>query len=315
MAWHRSQSAHCLTSIPALMSAGSRPVRRNASRRNRSAQPAAVSESPETAEGAVEGTGGGRFQLTKWYLDCVSESGEAMIGYWAELRWRKLAVHYASVMMFVDGQLRERSTLRAGQAPQLAGGLLEWSCNALHTSGTWRATARPPISRVLHRHGDRRLEWQCIQPLAEASVRCGEHQISGPGYTECITLTVAPWKLPIEELRWGRAHFPGRSVVWIDWTGPEPTRMVLVDMKEVEGIQVTDALVSTPRTTIKLAGRCVLREGPVAGSSAGAVPGVRQALSRAGLLMDEHKWLSSATLEEGDVTLQGNAIHEVVKWR
>jgi hypothetical protein len=42
---------------------------------------------------------------------------------------------------------------------------------------------------------------------------------------------------------------------------------------------------------------------------------VRQALSKAGLLIDEHKWLSAATLEEGDLTLRGSAIHEAVTWR
>jgi hypothetical protein len=256
-----------------------------------------------------------RFRLSKWYLDCVSERGEVLIGYWAELRWRRIAAHYASAMLFADGRLHERSSLRAGPAPRLAGGLLEWSCAALKTSGVWSAAAHPPINRVLYCHGAGKLEWLCIQPLAVASVRLGERQISGHGYTERITLTIAPWELPIEELRWGRAHFAGRSVVWIDWTGSEPARLLLVDGKEVEGVQITDALVSTPHTTVKLNGRRVLREGPIAGTSAGTVPGVRQALSKAGLLIDEHKWLSSATLEEGGVTLHGNAIHEVVKWR
>ena len=315
MDWLRSQGAHGLFSPPAFVNTGEQAVRRSASRHRFSAQPASSSESLRTADAADEGAVAERFQLSKWYLDCVSEGGEALIGYWAELRWRRLAAHYASVMLFAGGQLHERSSLRAGQAPQLAGGHVEWSCDALDTSGVWRDAAQQSISRVLYRRGDGMLEWRCLQPLAEAIVRCGGRQISGPGYTECITLTLAPWELPIEELRWGRAHFPGRSAVWIDWTGSEPTRLVLVDGKEVEGAQVTDALVSTPRTAIKLTGRRVLREGPVGGTSAGSIPGVRQALSKAGLLIDEHKWLSAATLEEGDLTLRGSAIHEAVTWR
>lgn len=27
------------------------------------------------------------YRLSKWYLDCVSERGEVLIAYWAELRW------------------------------------------------------------------------------------------------------------------------------------------------------------------------------------------------------------------------------------
>ena len=264
---------------------------------------------------AEENTAAERFRLSKWYLDCVSGRGEAVIVYWAELRWRRLAVHYSSVLLFAAGRLCERSSLRGGQAPWLHGDLIEWSCDALDTRGAWRSAGQPPIHRVLYRKGGGTLEWHCLQPLAEANVSCGGQKISGPGYTERITLTLAPWDLPIEELRWGRAHFPGRSAVWIDWSGPEAKRSVFVDSKEVEGVQVTDSLVSSPQTTIRLAGRQVLREGPVEGTSVGSIPGVRQALSKAGLLMDEHKWLSAATLEEVGATLHGSAIHEVVKWR
>jgi hypothetical protein len=256
-----------------------------------------------------------RFYLSKWYLDCVNECGEALIGYWAELGWRHLAVRYASVMLFADGQLDEHHSLRAGPEPQLAGDLLEWSCDALETSGTWVGETRRSVGRVLYHHGQGTIEWWCLQPLADARVRRAGRQINGPGYTERITLTLAPWVLPIDELRWGRAHFPGRSVVWIDWTGPEPARLVLVDAEEVRGVQVTDDSVSTPRIVVRLSCRRVLREGPIGGTSVGSVPGVRQTLSKAGLLIDEHKWLSSATLADGDVTLYGSAIHEVVRWR
>jgi hypothetical protein len=103
--------------------------------------------------------------------------------------------------------------------------------------------------------------------------------------------------------------------VWVDWTGEPSQRLVLVDGVEVPGVEVSDARVATPRTRLVLGPSRTLREGPVAGTSVGAVPGVRQALSQAGLLIDEHKWLSDATLEEDGVTLAGKAIHEVVKWR
>ncbi len=294
---------------------GGQPGRRDASRGNLPALRATDRKSRLTEDGADSRALAGSFQLSKWYLDCVSERGEALIGYWAELRWRRLAVHYASTMLFAGGRLRERSSLRAGQAPQFAGGNVEWLCDALDTSGVWRTGVQSPINRVLYRRGNRTLEWRCLQPLAEASVRCEGIQISGSGYTECLTLTLAPWELPIAELRWGRAHFPQRSMVWIDWTGPEPMRLVLVDAEEAEGTRVTDTLVSTPRMEVRFTGRRVLREGPVASTSIGSIPGVRQAISRAGLLIDERKWLSTATLEEGGVTLQGNAIHEVVQWR
>lgn len=255
------------------------------------------------------------FRLSKYYLDCVNERGEALIAYWAELRWRRLGVRYATIMIFSGGRLCETSSLRGGPAPQYADGSLAWTCKPLGASGVWEGGGQPSIERVLYRRGEGSIRWRCIQPLAKASVRICEHQIQGMGYTEEILLTLAPWDLPLEELRWGRAHFPGRSVVWIDWKGPEPRKLVFVDAMEADGVRLSDDFISTSKIRVSLVGRKVLREGPVGGTSVGNVPGVRQALARHGLLLDEHKWLSSATLEDGSTTLHGNAIHEVVKWR
>jgi hypothetical protein len=248
-------------------------------------------------------------------MDCVNTRGEAVIGYWAELRWRGLTVHYASTMLYRGGNLLEHSSMRPGPSPKLTDGLLEWSSDTLNMRGTWHGGADPQPSRLLYGQGARRLEWQVIHPMAETNVHLDGRRISGRGYSERLILTVAPWELPIDELRWGRAHFPGRSFIWIDWTGPNPLRLVLADHEENGQAQVSDTLVSTARARILLSDRRVLRQGPVCGTSVGFIPGVRQALSKAGLLIDECKWLSAATLEEDGATLSGEAIHEVVKWR
>lgn len=257
----------------------------------------------------------GCFNLSKWYVDCTNRSGEAAIGYWAELSWRHLSVRYASVMLFADNLLVERHSLRPGPEPQLEDGLIEWSCKAIDTFGTWIGDTHESEGRLLHRRKQGSLEWRCLQPLAQATVRVMGRLLEGTGYSERIILTLPPWELPIEELRWGRAHFPGHSVVWIDWKGSESMRLVLCDGREVEAAQVSDDVVSTHRGTVRLSDRRVLREGHVTGSSVGAIPGVRQVLSSAGLLLEEHKWLSFATLVESGLSVAGTAIHEVVRWR
>jgi len=256
-----------------------------------------------------------RFRLSKWYLDCLNEQGEALIVYWAELRRQGLALRYASSLHFTGGSLQERSSFRAGRPPRVAAERLEWSCRALETGGIWTRIGPAPAGRVLYRKGAGKVVWRCLQPLARVEARCAGRSIEGPGYAEHLTLTIAPWDLPFEVLRWGRAHFPGRSAVWIDWTGPEPASLVLIDGKEVEGARVVDNLVSAPHMALRLSGHRTLRKGPVAGTSVGSIPLVRRALSKAGLLIDEHKWLSSAALEEAGAGLRGSAIHEVVKWR
>ncbi len=256
-----------------------------------------------------------RFHLTKWYLDCAHAGGEAFIGYWAELRWRRIKVRYASTMLFAGGVLQERYSLQPGPEPQMADGLLRWDCEALETRGLWAAAGPSPEKRILDQQDSGRLEWHCLQPLAEADVICEGRRVRGQGYSEKLTLTIPPWNLPMDDLRWGRAHFPGRSVVWIDWTGPTKLRLVFVNGMEAEGAWITDDEFATSRIAVRLTARQVLREGPLSRTTAGSIPGVRQALSRAGLLLDEHKWFSMATLEEGDAVFSGTAIHEVVKWR
>lgn len=45
--------------------------------------------------------GNGSFRLCKWYLDCVTDSGDAFVAYSAHLQWGPIALHYAGV---VDGR-------------------------------------------------------------------------------------------------------------------------------------------------------------------------------------------------------------------
>jgi hypothetical protein len=272
-------------------------------------------DSPRRRAAVLSGTAMHGFHLSKWYLDCACPGREAFIGYCAELRWKRISAQYASAMVFAGGRLVERSTLKPDAAPQFANGLLSWDCEALATRGTWNSSSIPPGSRVLHRDENGSLEWHCLQPSADARLRCGSRELCGRGYSEYLSLTIPPWNLPIDELRWGRAHFQGRSIVWIDWTGQVPKRLVLSDGKEVEGRAITESLIECAGFRVTLSGSLALREGPVSGMSAGKIPGIRQALSRARLLLDEHKWISDATLNEGGTTLAGTAIHEVVKWR
>ena len=44
------------------------------------------------------------FELSKWYADCVTEQGDALILYCAELRWRGPAIHYTSLLTHRGGR-------------------------------------------------------------------------------------------------------------------------------------------------------------------------------------------------------------------
>lgn len=125
--------------------------------------------------------------MRKWYLDCVTAEGESVVLYQAQLRWGALAIRYASA-------LGGGTTLRATAEPSVDGDTVAWSAPRLGVEGTWRALA--PARRETLFPG---VEWRCVQPRARVSLLFDGRRLSGLGYVEMLTLTVPPWRLPIEE--------------------------------------------------------------------------------------------------------------------
>lgn len=213
------------------------------------------------------------FQLTKWYLDAVSATGEAFIVYWAELRWRRLSGHYAAVLSLEDGAPHERASLLPGPAPGLGPDSVSFSCPTLEVDGRWSGPLAAAGPQTLLERGDGALVWECLQPLAGVELRLEDRVVHASGYTERVTLSLPPWELPIDELRWGRAHAGGRSVVWVDWTGEPEVHLVLVDGVPRAGARASAEGVRAEGLRLSFGAPRSLRTGPLASSTVGRVPG------------------------------------------
>jgi hypothetical protein len=254
------------------------------------------------------------FELTKWYLDCVSERGDVFIGYSAELRWRTVHLHYASSLVVQDaGKPVERFSLRNAGKPVVHGDLLEWRCAPLKLRGAWRAIDEP-LRATVYQSAAGRVEWQCFQPCARAEIDAGEG-IHGLGYAECLTLSVPPWRMPIRELHWGRFLSETDAVVWIDWRGEHSTQLVFWNGLPVMSSEISDSeLVLQQETTLSLRGKASLREGPL-GAALARIPGLGRLAPTRILCVEEHKWRSRGVLRRpGSPEVFGWAIHEVVTW-
>ena len=144
------------------------------------------------------------FLLSKWYLDCVSDDGEAFIGYAASLHWRGVVLHYSSTLRYEPGRGTETSTsIQRRPAPEVSDSAIHWSSRPLRFDGTWKALAAP-IRQKIFESNSGIIEWHCAQPHSRAELRFGEgHLMQGLGYVEQLTMTVPAWRLPIDELRWG----------------------------------------------------------------------------------------------------------------
>lgn len=262
--------------------------------------------------------GGPRFTLTKWYFDCVAPDGRVVIGYWASLAWRRLALTWQHVALYESGQAPvRRSSLVPTPAPEVAGDTIAWHAPALACVMGVRSQQRPFEVRLLDAPTGV-VEWRAEAPAALVSVELsGFAPVHGPGYAERIFITVPPWRLPIRELRWGRwlDAAASRSVVWIDWRGNSPCTWVFVDGDRVPSATVTDERVCAGGMTVAIDERRILDARAFA-EVAATIPALQAVVPTSFLALRQTRWCSAGTLREGNAAaLAGRAIHEVVVFR
>jgi hypothetical protein len=271
----------------------------------------------------------GAFQLTKWYLDCVADDGEVFIGYIARLGYGALSIAYASTLRCAPPAPPEaRSSLRGGSvsagspvggpSPELDGGAITWSCPALGVAGRWRGCA-PPVERTILSTAGGGVVWRCVAPLAEAEISLpGGRQLRGLGYVERLTLTLAPWSMPIDELRWGRFLARDTSLIWIDWRGPHQARIVLHNGEALPDVTVLRTGIEAPLAgiSLRLEDPVELRRGALGATALSILPGpTRKAFPGRIFAVDETKWRARGVLcAEGATPRAGWVIHEVVRW-
>src|SRR5262249_7828194 len=91
---------------------------------------------------------------------------------------------------------------------------------------TWRNAMRRPT--CLWTDGRRHVTWDPF--VLNGVVEGAKH---GRGYAEKLVMTVAPWRLGIDRLWWGRFCGDCHSLVWIVWEGRHPLRLSLLDGKHL----------------------------------------------------------------------------------
>jgi len=258
------------------------------------------------------------FYLSKWYCDCVSDDGDAFIGYWARMRWGPVAIAYAATLYKPAGDaIRERYSIRRCAAPTLTEDELLWECERLGLRAAWRLQV-PAIERRLLDTAEGAVTWRCHVPSARARIDlAGVGQMSGLGYAEQLDLSIKPWRLPFDELYWGRFLSPEDTVVWIEWQGEEPRRWIFHNDVELPGSSLGARCLELEgdRGIVELEDGCVLREGRLASTATGGLPGA--ALWLPGRIRHAHetKWLSRGSLNTATRSSSGWAIHEVVRMR
>jgi hypothetical protein len=253
------------------------------------------------------------FLLVKWYLDCVTDLGDAVILYCAELRWRGLHASYSSVLS-VDGRSVESHASMTRCRLSSAGGEILVELPRLGVSGRWEASA-PPFEHTVYEDVSGSVLWNCLQPRASVRLRIGDRELTGLGYAECLTVTLPPWQLPMSQLRWGRFVSPEDSLAWIDWQGPYSTSFAVHNGSRCETLSVSDSEVALRHATLRMEESFPLRAGRLGSTILPGALALRKMLPRSLFNIEEHKWRSRGILNAQDRISTGWAVHEVVHWK
>jgi hypothetical protein len=252
------------------------------------------------------------FLLEKWYLDVVSPSGEVAIAYWGCVRSGPLRCTFSGVRLGTPGaQGAWRFSLRGVAPPVAAGGSLGWRAAPLGVHAQYRGREKSFGRRLLEMEAGV-LDWRCVVPGAAARFEIGERVVEGVGYAERLTLGFHPWKIPADEVRWGRFLSADVTLVWIDWRGAHPQRLVFRNGRGVEALSLDDrAIALSDGAELRLTSPRLLGDEDLGGMLAPLRP--LRALLAPLARTRQARWLSWGELQGQDGALhKGWAVHERV---
>ena len=304
------------------------------------------------------------FLLQKWYFDLIAADGHCLYLYFvatklAGIRQGQVSAH----LMLPDGRVVQ-SLCHVKPATNGKGeGVVFGESSLLTAQKISRVIIRLPSLSVdldytsigapwvpggdgLLINGRNYLSWHV--PHAKAAVkgrlRAGsiDVRVSGLGYHDFVEMTIPPWRLPVAELLWGRAHCGPFSVVYdqirtrdngylrhiLLHEAEQPTASAFCQesfgktqkVVQCSEFQIeSDALdrettVVHDAFTLQLSRRRILEEGSLATDERIKPKLLKHFLIRTAGDVWQLKMLSDATLHVGDTTVQGLAIHERVSW-
>jgi len=262
------------------------------------------------------------FRLTKWFLDCITDEGEAVIFYAAKLDWLGWEIPYSSCLSYApDKGTDYRFSFQPNQLPVREDTSIRWSDHHFGVEGIWQSKSAP-ISERLYESNEGFLEWNCFQAAGNAHLQINDREVSGKGYVEKMVLTIEPWKLPIDELRWGRFSSQENPAVWIEWSGDQPRSLLWFRGKRLENPIIEDSRVTVAEQNLLLEmDQGVVLESEekimqVVGNIISHFPGISHSIPTRFLKAEEIKWLSHGTLHIlGEPNCNGWIIHELVQFK
>ncbi len=258
------------------------------------------------------------FYLSKWYMDGVDDAGHVLVGYAARLNWHNVHINYSGLLTFEDSGISKLNSFRHNGTPVFRDNATIWKSNRLRLKGVWRSLDAPIESKLIEsKCGD--LLWRCYQPRAHVDVTVEGKQLlqSAMGYVEKLDMTIKPWELPFNEIRWGRYLSDTDAVVWICWDGESQRNLCFYNGKMLENVRIggREIVLSEDLGVIVLNEQITLRKGHSLSAIIAGLPRLREHLTARITNLYESKWRSRGSrILNGKIISTGWTIHEVVRW-
>ena len=245
-----------------------------------------------------------------------------MIFYIALLKWRRFEVHYTSWMHYHPKEgVKNSSRLMKVHFPNISDNIVNWNDPVFGIEGTWEAMTAPLQSRIFESN-EGYIQWNCIQPSSVVDLRINNEQYKGSGYVEQLVITISPWKVPMDSLRWGRFSAQKINMVWIELRTEKQQQWLWFNGKAEPDFFIDDDQISIfpERYCLKLDKRVVLESEKkilhIVKRLISYLPGLNKSIPIHFLMADECKWLSYGILQkDGEALGEGWVIHELVNFK
>lgn len=256
------------------------------------------------------------FSINKTYLDCIDKNGNCFIFYLAHLEISFIKINYSGLIFSdIDGKTIEKSSFLKFNPPIIEDNL--FSTNAhLKVLGNWERLT-PPTSFLLYRDNDgNEVFWDCHHPKAFTKIEYNHTIYKGLGYAETLFLPIKPWKLPIDELRWGRYLSEATTIIWIHWKNQYPVNKLFYNGIWYEDAKFEENQLWFNQQKHRLVFELpvIIRKGKLSGIIA-KVPWLKLLFSHKILNTIEIKYKSKTTLYIDSIASdKGWSLYEIVTW-
>ncbi len=254
------------------------------------------------------------FNLSKNYFDCIDDEGNCFIVYWAKLEFSLLKLNYSGIIFSNSQNLSiEKSSLKKIKRP-IVNDLMQFKNPALKINGNWERLENPYTILLYTDAKGNKIFWDCHHPKTYTNIEYKDNSFKGLGYAETLTMEVKPWKLPIDELRWGRFLSENTTIIWINWKGNYPLNKIIYN-----GITFEDAIFdenkimfNNNKSILSFEEKTIIRKGKLANVLA-RMPWLKLIFKSKILNTIEIKYKSRTSFSIGaDIKCKGWSLYEVV---